>query len=229
MRMFRSSCQHGAAMTVPRMGLALLVILIGMLVAPPAQATLLTVDFTGIVIEATGQPGVNVGDPVAGSYSFDPGAANVGTSASALYDQPATATYQLSIGSFSFSSTLMRIEIDNEDYQGFDRFLASHVEYFGTNAEVDSSVYLYTPNPTSLMSTTLLPAPPNFTSFTDAYIDYRIFDDIPNVTTFVRADITSLAAVPEPGSLVLFCTALIGLIGTTRFRPTNPPSGTREV
>ena len=203
-------------MRIFRVWPALFSLILGVLFEPVAHAALVTVNFTGTVIESTGQPGVFLGDALVGSYSYDPTVVNVGTASSSLYPQPANAHIEISVGTLSLSAPLTSVSLENENFQGYNRYLASYDESFGSNGEIQLSVYLYTPNPTAPISTTLTPTPPDFNSFTDAYIDYVVYDDVPDVTTFVRADITSLAAVPEPQTLLMFGLAAAACIVARR-------------
>jgi hypothetical protein len=190
------------------------------LLGAPAQATIITVDFSGDVTDAGGAYGV--GTLYSGSFSYDPSAAPTAFDGVVFAWYPPT-NFSLMIGSNTYVSTTGLIQTHGGGTGGFTMEGSSlsgsgplsggifKINFFGSSDPTLNADELPSSFPTDFVATDA-----GYTLASDAAGDLPF----PSPHTSIGA-LTTFAQVPEPPSVVLFATGVICLAGAATIRRGN--------
>jgi hypothetical protein len=195
----------------------------------PCAAAPITFAFTGTVTSVTGNPldtfggGNMVGTSFSGSYTFESTSVDqIAMPNSGAYASPAGAPYHFTavIGGRSFSvSDLLTIGIVN-DINGHDLYTAVGCSTFDcVQAGWRLNLFLQDNDRNALGSDALPVFPPSLSHFEIATFSFHLPVDGNQVE--LRGELSSLTAVPEPGTLLLIAPAL-AFLGRRRLRRTLP-------
>ena len=218
--------------------------------AVPGRADFIQVGFTGEVTGVSDPLGIfnntfGVGSPVTGSYAYTP---------SGMFALPPTstaATYLSTAGSRNllvrlggvtlqtFPSPFLRLRVTDGDPSIGDQYaVGSSTQFpsaFGFPADPDISLTypdveltLTDPAGSALSSLALPLSAPNSAAFATRIGSVIIRNaDTDDVLAEARFSIRTIAAVPEPGSMVLLGTGAIGMLGYSLRRRADKASATR--
>jgi hypothetical protein len=207
------------------------IILVLLLTAEPSFAAPITVGFEGVIdtvshATATDPFGssIGIGTPFKGRYTYDTATPNMGTSAYGVYIHYAP-QFGIDVdvgGLFGSASTAQlplhyRVIIDgltnDDDVQDIQ---TQGMSFGGVNAYL-AQVFLEGPSST-LPSVDLLTTPPNLQDYFSRKFVLGIGPDPGAADMVYIGSITSMYAIPVPGTLALFALGLAGLGYTRRNR-----------
>lgn len=199
-----------------------LYIALGLALAPPASAELITFDFTATVKSVSDasdllDDSVHVGTPITGSYTFDSSAPGTPTSISSSYDmgtpgcgvETQVGRYLLRTGGQDPS---LRITLENDSINQRDAYTVMGWGDVVTEPTLMIGalvpVSLTDPTQTALSSTALPLTPPDLNSYSGR-INYIVFEPVgggplASVRSYVETlTLRGPTPIPEPGSLAL--------------------------
>jgi hypothetical protein len=181
-----------------------------------ANAAIITLSYQGEVSSVFGISGVSPGDTITGTYSYK----TVSDSLPAdpvigFYDQSGSGlSYTFSAGSFTHSSDSFAVQVIDNSGSGDDFY-----EYLGyVNGIFDATNVKRTFFDVSLIgsgtlsSDALLTVAPDINIFTEKYILWLDdFELSPQNGRYIVGNLTGLHVVPEPSTMLLLGSGLVGL------------------
>ncbi|MFV2065714.1 MAG: PEP-CTERM sorting domain-containing protein [Pirellulales bacterium] len=209
--------------------------------SPPTQAALVSYNFAGAITTASdplASFGIVTGDPFTGSFTYDTSLGIVSSGpGNVLYEQPAPIaplTFSVTVNGVQYaaanSSAPLRIQVTDNSGGLNDQFVV-HTVYTGSLVHPLSGSYPFSNMALSLrdssatiFSSTAIPSSLDLNDFDLVGFSLNLSQNLgdPASETLFLGTITSLTAVPEPGSLMLMLTA-ISLIRLSRRRWLSTP------